>query len=100
MRNDILFFPIITSTEDELGQIEEIEEYSRKAFCERRSIPQNEFFQAGLSGIKASQILIVDILDYQDEVKVKYRNKIYRIYRTYEKSDEEIELYCEVRADG
>lgn len=100
MSNDILFFPTVTVLEDELGQKEEIEDYSRQIFCEKRSIPQNEFFQAGQSGIKASCILIVNSLDYQEDIKVQYRDKIYHIYRTYERPDERIELYCEVRSGG
>lgn len=98
LSNDILFFPITTTTVDELDQINEITEYTRQVFCEKKSIPQNEFFQAGTSGIKASYVLIVNIFDYQNETKVKYREKVYSIYRTYERNDERIELYCEVKA--
>jgi SPP1 family predicted phage head-tail adaptor len=98
--NDILLFPTITTVEDELGQIEEIEDYNRQVFCEKKSIPQNEYFQAGLNGIKASAILIVPVFDYQEEVKLKYKEKEYTIYRTYERDDERIELYCEVRIGG
>jgi len=98
--NDILFFPIVTTVIDELGQFDEVEEFTRQVFCKKKSIPQNEFFQAGQSGIKASCVLIVNFFDYQDEVKVKYNDKFYNVYRTYEKNDETIELYCEVRAGG
>ncbi|SFI36061.1 MULTISPECIES: phage head closure protein [unclassified Bacillus (in: firmicutes)] len=96
--NDILWFPIVTTIEDELGQKEEIATFSRQVFCRKKSIPQSEFFQAGQSGIKASCILIVHYLDYQEETKVKYGNKTYSIYRIYERDDEKIELYCEVKA--
>ncbi|WML38702.1 phage head closure protein [Neobacillus sp. OS1-2] len=96
--NDILFFPIITTVEDNLGQVEEIEDFSRQVFCEKKSVPQSEFFAAGQSGIKASCVLIVHTMDYQEETKVKYRDKIYSIYRTYETKDEKIELFCEVKA--
>ncbi|MDM5189358.1 phage head closure protein [Bacillus sp. DX4.1] len=98
--NDILLFPVITTVEDDLGQIEEVETFSRQVFCGKKSIPQSEFFQAGQSGIKASRVLIVHVLDYQDETKVKYNEKVYSIYRTYERDDEKIELYCEVKAGG
>jgi SPP1 family predicted phage head-tail adaptor len=100
MGNDILFFPIVTIVEDDLGQVEEIEEFIRQVFCEKKSVPQSEFFAAGQSGIKASVVLIVNIFDYQDETKVKYRDKVYHVYRTYERSDENIELYCAVKAGG
>ncbi len=98
--NDILLFPAVTTTKDELGQVEETETYSRQVFCQNKSIPQSEFFQAGQSNIKASRVLIVHILDYQEERKVKYREKEYSIYRTYERDDEKIELYCEVKVGG
>ncbi|PRT29448.1 phage head closure protein [Bacillus thuringiensis] len=96
--NDILLFPIVTVVEDELGQKEEIKTFNRQVFCEEKSIPQSEFFQAGQSGIKASCILIVHSLDYQEETKVKYGEKTYSVYRTYKRDDEKIELYCEVKA--
>ena len=32
--------------------------------------------------------------------KVKYRDKKYNIYRSYERNDEKIELYCEVKVGG
>ncbi|MBJ8027759.1 phage head closure protein [Bacillus cereus group sp. N21] len=98
--NDILLFPVVTTIEDELGQKEEIKTFSRQVFCEKKSVPQSEFFQAGQSGIKASCVLLVHTFDYQDERKVKYHSKEYSIYRTYERDDERIELYCEVKAGG
>lgn len=98
--NDILDFPIVTVVEDELGQKEETETFSRQVFCEKKSVPQSEFFQAGQNDIKASCVLIVHVLDYQDERKVQYKEKEYSIYRTYERDDEKIELYCEVVAGG
>ena len=96
--NDILFFPVVTTTKDDLGQIEVSEDFTRQVFCEKKSISQNEFFQAGQNGFKPKCVLIVYSLDYQEEQKVNYNNKTYSIYRTYERDDERIELYCEVKA--
>ena len=97
MGNDVLFFPVVTKTEDELGQVEEVEEYSRMAFCEKKSTPQSEFFEAGRNGIKANCVLIPNTLDYNGESTVRYKDKVYSVYRTYERADDRIELYCEVR---
>ncbi|TCJ01579.1 phage head closure protein [Cytobacillus praedii] len=96
--NDILFFPIISTVEDDLGQIEEIETYSDQIFSEKKPIAQTEFFQAGQSGIKPSCLLVVSVFDYSNQEKLMYNDKIYSIYRTYERTDEKVELYCEVRA--
>lgn len=98
--NDILFFPIITTKEDDLGQVEENEEYSNQVFCEKKPIAQSEFFSAGQTGIKPSKCLVVSILDYEEQEKLMFGNKIYSIYRTYERKDERIELFCEVRVGG
>ncbi|MDC2866516.1 phage head closure protein [Bacillus sp. BP-3] len=97
--NDILFFPTSETIVDDLGQVIEVTEiFDREVFCFKKSIPQSEFFQAGQINIKASCMLIVYNLDYQQEQKVKYKDVKYHIYRTYERSDERIELYCEVKA--
>ncbi|WP_242270999.1 phage head closure protein [Bacillus cereus group sp. BfR-BA-01425] len=98
--NDILFFPVVTTTKHDLGQIEVSEDFTRQVFFEKKSISQNEFFQAGQNGFKPKCVLIVYSLDYQEEQKVQYNNKTYIIYRTYERDDERIELYCEVKAGG
>ncbi|MBJ8106009.1 MULTISPECIES: phage head closure protein [Bacillus cereus group] len=98
--NDILFFPEFKTVEDDLGQVEQVELFSRQVFCRKKSVPQSEFFQAGQNGIKSSCVLIIHFFDYQEEVKVKYGEKTYNIYRTYERDDEKIELYCEVDIGG
>ena len=100
MGNDIMYFPVTIKEEDELGQVVETETYSRMVFCEKRSTPQVEFFEAGRDGITASCVLITNVLDYEGESKVKYKEKVYSVYRTYERPDDRIELYCEVRSDG
>ncbi|MFB8328082.1 phage head closure protein [Bacillus wiedmannii] len=98
--NDILYFPIVITSKDELNQVEVSEEFTRQVFCEKKSISQDEFFKAGQNGFKPKCLLIVYTLDYREEQKVKYCEKKYSIYRTYERDEERIELYCEVRSGG
>jgi len=97
MFSNVLFFPVVTITEDELGQKHMNEDYSRMVYCNEKGIPQSEFFAAGQAGIKATKKLIVHMGDYQDEMKLMYKDKIYSIYRTYQTEDEKIELYCEMK---
>lgn len=96
--NELAYLPTVVTIFDDLGQEEETETYSRQVFCKKKSVPQNEFFQAGLNDIKASIILIVHTLEYQGEESVMYGGKVYRIYRSYEREDGRTELYGEVRA--
>lgn len=100
MLNDILYFPVVESSKDDLGQIIEVEDYKKMVFCQKKSVPQSEFFTAGQNGIKAECVLIVNTLDFNSEKKVKYKETIYDIYREYERKDERIELYCMVKANG
>ncbi|MEF7566414.1 phage head closure protein [Bacillus infantis] len=98
--NDILLFPSIVTVEDDLGQTEEIETYSNRVFCEKRPIAQTEFYQAGQAGIKPSRLLVVSVFDYSSQEKLMYNGKEYSVYRIYERPDDKVELYCEVRAGG
>lgn len=98
--NDILFFPTIITAGDDLGQVEEIETYSNRVFCEKRPIAQAEFYQAGQAGIKPSCLLVVSVFDYSNQEKLTYNDKVYSVYRVYERQDEMVELYCEVRSGG
>jgi SPP1 family predicted phage head-tail adaptor len=99
--NDVILFPVVTSQEDDLGQVVDgNEDFSRQVFCEKKSVSADEFFKAGQNGLKAKYVFIVHLNDYQEETKVKYNEKVYSIYRTYERKDEKVELYCEVKAGG
>ncbi|MDD9149256.1 phage head-tail adapter protein [Sporolactobacillus sp. CQH2019] len=97
--NYILFFPVIAETVDELGQATQtVIDYSRQVFCDKKAIPQSEFFAGGQQGIKPAICLIVGKFDYQNETTVKFEGIVYSIYRKYETHDETIELYGEVRS--
>lgn len=71
-------------------------EILKEVFAEKRSISQQEFFNAGQTDIKPTKCFVIYSHEYNDERFLIYENKKYSIYRTYEK-DEDIELYCEVR---
>ncbi len=71
----------------------------RKVFCAVKSIPQNEYFLAGQSSIRASMVFEIRSVEYGGQTKVKYNGKIYHIYRTYDKANEFTDLYVEYR-DG
>jgi len=100
MLNDILQFPILSTSKDELGQIIESRDYKRTVFCQKKSVSQSEFFNAGQSGFKPEVVLIVNTLDYRDEKKVKFKDKVYDIYRQFDRPDERTELYCLVKANA
>lgn len=70
---------------------------ANEVFCKKKSITRTEYFTAGQSGLRPSAMFKVHLLDYDEELYIRYDQKIYSIYRTFENGDF-IELYCEVRS--
>lgn len=65
----------------------------KKIFCNKKSIRQNEFYQAKVDGYKPEVMIIIKSCEYNNENHLKIENKLYRISRTYEKGDD-MELIC------
>ena len=87
-----------TYEQDSIGQQKEVE-VVKEVYCQLKSVPQQEFFSASQTGIKASRCVIVRTADYNGETELRLDNKKkYSIYRTYDTKNECTELYCEVRA--
>lgn len=66
-------------------------------FCDVSSVSASEFFDAGQSGIHAEFRFTVWADEYSGQQDVVYRNKPYRVYRTYKPDVDHIELYVEER---
>lgn len=71
---------------------------SRTVLARRVPVSQGEFFNAGQIGINADFEFIISQFDYDGETMLKYNGQNLRIYRKYERNDNEIELYCEYAA--
>ncbi len=66
----------------------------RKVLADISSIKQSEFYQAQANGLKPEFTFIIRAFEYRGEESVKYGNKTYRILRTYDRLDGNIELTC------
>lgn len=62
-------------------------------FCKKDSVSFNEFFSAGKIGLKPEMRFIIFPGDYSGEKEVEYHGKPYAIYRTYEASPDQLEIY-------
>lgn len=67
---------------------------SRTIFCQVESVSRDEFFEAGQAGIQAAWLFIVNPIDYQNELLINYEGQPYRIYRSYRRAMDELELYA------
>lgn len=83
---------------DGLNQNVKTGEKAVDIYVEEISISQNEFYKAGSSGHKAQCAIKTAFCNYSGEQECEYKGVRYYIYRTYKKSDDEIELYLEERA--
>lgn len=79
--------------EDELGQQKPIESRIEICCC-KEPVSRNEFYLAGQSGIKVSEIVIVHPYEYSGEKYVISDGKRLAVVKTYKISMEELELTC------
>lgn len=72
---------------------------SRTVFADRKSIRQSEFYQAHAVGLKPEITLVVRMVDYDNESRLRWNEQVYDILRTHSKNGEIIELVCAKRAE-
>ena len=70
-------------------------ETSRATFCEVVPISRDEFFRGAQSGIQAEYEFKINPIEYNNEKIVEFEGLRYSIYRTYQPSPDELELYAE-----
>lgn len=89
-----------TYTTDSMGQkVYTVKE--RTVFATLTSISRAEwvsYSQAGRQGLVPAYVATVFMGDYEGENECVYDGKTYGIYRTYERDDEQVELYLEKKA--
>lgn len=95
-RSDVLFLRRKSYSTDAMGQrVPALTE--RQVLCDVRSVGQTEFFEAGRNGLQAALQVIMLSQEYQGETECRIGEKLYRIYRTYKRRTDELELYLESR---
>lgn len=89
-----------TYTTDAMGQkIYTTQE--RTVYATLTSISRAEwtsYTQAGRQGLVPAYVATVFFGDYEGESECVYDGQTYGIYRTYERDDEQVELYLEKKA--
>lgn len=82
------------NTENSIG--DPIRKLTKKErYAEKLEIGQKEFYQAAATGLKPEIKFAIWKFEYNDEMFLEYKNRNYKIIKTYErKTDEKIELTC------
>lgn len=90
-----------TYTTDAMGQRVPTDGTPKTVFATLSSISRAEwtsYAQAGRQGLVPAYVATVFMGDYNGESKCVYDSQTYGIYRTYERDDEQVELYLEKKA--
>lgn len=66
-----------------------------KVFAKKESISRAEFYNGGKAGLQPEFRLTTAAIDYNGELEVELDGVRYGVYRTYNVSQDYIELYCE-----
>lgn len=95
-KDDVCFLMYSTIRKDDLHQQIEVL-MPGLVYCATSSIGTREFSSTMQSGLKAEYVFIIDYDEYDGEKVVEYNRILYTVYRTFVRSDGDIELYCEKR---
>lgn len=79
---------------DEIGQSVTYCEKKNEVFALMGSIRQSEFYSAAQTGLNPEFKIEISEFDYSGENLVCVEGNLYKIYRTFTREDERIELYC------
>ena len=91
---DIVFLCTETTTLDAFRKPQTTLNPTKKIFCNEKGVKRAEFYQAHGQGIKAELCIEVKNGEYENETHLQYKEKMYRIIRTYPVKNECIELIC------
>lgn len=97
-KSDIISLEKVTYKTDSLEQKVPDGKTTRDIFCNVKSITRAEWANAAQRGLKPSYCVTIWADEYDGEVVAVYNGVRYSIYRTYQVSTEEIELYLERKA--
>lgn len=83
-------------TQDENG-VQRATATKRKVFVNVSSVTSQEWFEGGRNGLNPQYRFKMFQFDYLGEKIIEYNGVQYTIYRTYNRSVDEIELYTELK---
>ena len=93
--NDVIELECVNYKEsDDIGDVVKGEAYWNRIYAKKKSITQSEFYQAQAQGFKPELKFEINSFEYEDNKKIRYKGRIYKILRTYEVSSEKMEIVC------
>lgn len=97
-REGIVTLEVPTYGRDALKQLVKTGEELLPIFCEIESVSQSEWSAAGINGLKAEYRVTVWADEYRNATAAILDGVRYSIYRTFQRSEDKIELYLTRKA--
>ena len=94
MISDVITLVSVTRSQDSIGAWTE-QEAENTVYAEVDSVSRSEWFEAGKAGLRAEFRFTIFLGDWHGEEIVEYNGQRYGVYRTYHRTNDRIELYCE-----
>ncbi|WP_195929340.1 phage head closure protein [Clostridium sp. 1001270J_160509_D11] len=92
--NEIIELISFKNEVNKVGNTIKVKRYKR-IFANKKSITQNEFYQAERVGLKPKLRFEIYAVEYEDELLARYKDNEYKIIRTYKTGTDKIELILE-----
>lgn len=73
-------------------------EESRTVLCRSRSVSRTDFFSAGQMGLSIEHVFLIQPVNYNGEKIVIFNGNRYSVLRTYQASEDELEIYVGYKA--
>jgi SPP1 family predicted phage head-tail adaptor len=95
-KSDVAYLVSESWTQDNTG-VQRRSTEKRKVFVKVSSVTSQEWFEGGRNGLNPQYRFTMFQFDYLGEKIIEYNGVSYTIYRTFNKSVDEIELYVELK---
>ena len=93
--SEIIYLISTVKTEDEIGNIINSSETSKKCYAKKQSVKTNEFYSAVEVGLTPSAEFVIKRLNYDGEEELEWNNERYQVIRTIDpKNKFDIVLVC------
>ena len=95
-KSDVAYLVAESYTQNDYGVLEKTTTRTQ-VYVNVTSVTSQEWFEGGRNGLNPQFRFTMFQFDYTGEKIIEYNDKQYTIYRTYNRSVDEIELYTELK---
>lgn len=92
--DDIAYLLAVSGSVDSDGYLQDVVTSKQLVYARVKSVARSEFYKSLQAGISLSIAFDIRADSYNDEKLVEYKDKRYKVVRTYQKNADWMELNC------